>query len=100
MILESLKLLFFICPLLKVDFIQVTWYGKSGAGQVNCKRIFNCKKTKEECTMTSKITNLKNVALSLIALLYSSQLYAEVHPVMFKYDTDLYSKTYFGMNFN
>lgn len=50
--------------------------------------------------MTSKITNLKNVALSLIALLYSSQLYAEVHPVMFKYDTDLYSKTYFGMNFN
>lgn len=50
--------------------------------------------------MVSKITNLKNAVLTLIALMYSSQLHAEVHPVIFKDDLDLYSKTYFGMNIN
>lgn len=50
--------------------------------------------------MVSKITNFKNASLTLLALMYSSQLYAEVHPVIFKEDLELYSKTYFGMGIN
>lgn len=50
--------------------------------------------------MASKNTNLKNIALCLLGLVYSSQLYAEIHPVTFKNDSDLYTKAYFGMDLN
>lgn len=35
--------------------------------------------------------------LGLLALIYSCQIYAEVHPILFKDDTFLYSNVYFGM---
>lgn len=38
--------------------------------------------------------------LGLLAFMYSCQIYAEVHPVLFKDDTSLYSNVYFGMGFD
>ena len=37
--------------------------------------------------------------LTLLASIYSCQIYAEVHPVLFKDDASLYSNVYFGMGF-
>ena len=38
--------------------------------------------------------------LGLLAFMYSCQIYAEVHPVLFKDDSSLYSNVYFGMGFD